>query len=57
MIRHAIADGPSRVVLLTLPDYQEPYALTIKSYQFKRAFSEITRQSWGTVRSPATAEG
>jgi Maltose operon periplasmic protein precursor (MalM) len=36
---YAMADGPSRVVLLKLPDYQEPYALTIKSYQFKRAFS------------------
>jgi len=32
-------DGPSRVVLLKLPDSPEPYALTIKSYQFKHAFS------------------
>jgi Maltose operon periplasmic protein precursor (MalM) len=36
---YPMADGPSRVVLLKLPDYQEPYALTIKSYQFKHWFS------------------
>jgi Maltose operon periplasmic protein precursor (MalM) len=36
---YPMADGPSRVVLLKLPDYQEPYALTIKSYQYKHAFS------------------
>jgi hypothetical protein len=36
---YPMADGPSRVVLLKLPDYREPYALTIKSYQFKHAFS------------------
>ena len=36
---YAMADGPSRVVLLKLPDYQEPYTLTIKSYQSKHAFS------------------
>lgn len=36
---YPMADGPSRVVLLNLPDYQEPYDLTIKSYQYKHAFS------------------
>ncbi len=36
---YPMADGPSRVVLLKLPDYQAPYTLTIKSYQFKHAFS------------------
>jgi hypothetical protein len=36
---YPMADGPSRVVLLKLPDYQEPYTLTIKSYQYKHAFS------------------
>jgi hypothetical protein len=36
---YPMADGPSRVVLLKLPDSPEPYALTIKSYQFKHAFS------------------
>jgi hypothetical protein len=36
---YPMADGPSRVVLLKLPDYQEPYDLTIKSYQYKHAFS------------------
>src|SRR5262245_6917945 len=36
---YAMADGPSRAVLLKLPDFQKPYALTIKSYQFKHAFS------------------
>jgi hypothetical protein len=36
---YPMADGPSRVVLLKLPEYQEPYALTIKSYQFKHWFS------------------
>ena len=36
---YPMEDGPTRVVLLKLPDYQAPYALTIKSYQFKHAFS------------------
>src|SRR5204862_2711671 len=36
---YAMAEGPSRVVLLKLPDYQKPYALTIKSFQYKHAFS------------------
>jgi hypothetical protein len=36
---YPMADGPSRVVLFKLPDYQKPYALTIKSYQFKHSFS------------------
>jgi hypothetical protein len=36
---YPMVDGSSRVVLLKLPDYQEPYALTIKSYQFKHWLS------------------
>jgi len=36
---YPMVDGPSRVVLLKLPDYQGPYALTVKSYQYKHAFS------------------
>jgi hypothetical protein len=36
---YAMADGPSRVVFLKLPNSPEPYALTIKSYQFKHTFS------------------
>jgi len=36
---YPMADGPSRVVLLKLPDSPEPYALTIKSYQVKHGFS------------------
>ena len=38
-LTYPMADGRSRVVLLKLPIPREVYALTIKSYQFKHAFS------------------
>lgn len=36
---YAMPGGPSRVVLLRLPHYQEPYALTVRSFLVKRAMS------------------
>jgi hypothetical protein len=39
----AMHDGPSRVVLLRLPEYQAPYVLTVKSFLYKRAMSRTEK--------------
>lgn len=36
---YAMPDGPSRVVLLKLPEYRQPYALTLKSFVVRRVIS------------------
>jgi hypothetical protein len=36
----AMTDGPSRVALFKLPEFREAYVVTLKSYIYKRAFSQ-----------------
>jgi hypothetical protein len=39
----AMTDGPSRVALFKLPEFHDVYVLTLKSYIFKRAFSQTQK--------------
>lgn len=39
----AMPGGPSRVVLLSLPEYRAPYVLTVKSFLYKRAMSRTEK--------------
>jgi hypothetical protein len=39
----AMADGPSRVVLFKLPELREAYVVTLKSFIYKRAFSQTQK--------------
>ena len=39
----AMTDGPSRVALFKLPEFGETYVVTLKSYVYKRAFSQTQK--------------